>query len=144
MSELRLLSNMITERNTINKEISKLINRPALPRHIGEFIASKIFDINLATSATTKGIDGYFSKGSLKGRTVNIKLYGKREGILDISLGNLADYYLVLTGPKTQSTSSRGSSRPIVISNVFLFKMIELIRELRGRKVKIGIATSVA
>jgi len=112
--------------------------------HIGEYIASKIFQIKLEDSASAKGIDGVFVKGPLKGKTVNIKLYGKREGLLDITRDNLADYYLVLTGPKSAATTSRKSSRPLVISNVYLFKMTELISKLRKRGVKIGIATSVA
>jgi hypothetical protein len=127
-----------------SKSISKIIGRPALPRHIGEYIASNIFNIKLEESATSKGIDGRFMVGSLKGKTVNIKLYGKREGFLDISLGNLADYYLVLTGPKTAPKSSKGETRPIVISHVYLFNMVKLLKELRKRKLKIGIATSVA
>jgi len=80
----------------------------------------------------------------LRGKTVNIKLYGKQEGILDIAANELADYYLVLTGPKTEPTTSRGTSRPLVISHVYLFEMRKLISKLKKRKVKIGIATSVA
>ena len=144
MYGLEKLAELISERNRISKAISNLIGRPALPRHIGEYIASKIFYIELEKSATSKGIDGRFTERPLKEKTVNIKLYGKREGFLDISLGNLADYYLVLTGPKSEPTSSRGTSRPLVISNVYLFNMEELLKELRRRKVKIGIATSVA
>ena len=48
--------------------------------------------------ATSKGIDGFFIEGSLRGKSVNVKLYGKKENILDISTGEIADYYLVLTG----------------------------------------------
>jgi len=144
MSELEKLADLVSERNRISKTISKLIGRPALLRHIGEYIASKIFNIELEESATSKGIDGRFTERPLKGKTVNIKLYGKREGFLDISLGNLADCYLVLTGPKSEPTSSRGTSRPLVISNAYLFNMGELLKELRRRKVKIGMATSVA
>jgi len=144
MSDLKKLSDLIYERNRIGKSISKIIGRPALSSHIGEYIASNIFNIELEESATSKGIDGRFTEGPLKGKTVNIKIYGKREGFLDISLGNLADYYLVLTGPKTTPKSSKGETRPIVISNVYLFNMVKLLKELRKRKLKIGIATSVA
>lgn len=71
-------------------------------------------------------------------------MYGKQEGILDITLDSLADYYLVLTGPKLAPSSSRGTSRQIVISNVYLFEMTKLVNELRKRGMKIGIAISVA
>lgn len=80
----------------------------------------------------------------MKGKSVNIKLYGKQEDLLDISLKNLADYYLVLTGPKSPPATSRGESRPIVIDHVYLFEMKGLVNSLKRRGVKIGIATSVA
>jgi len=144
MTELERIAGLIEKRNQIDTEISKIIGRPATRGHLGEFIASKVFKIRLESSATAKGIDGVFQEDSLKGKTVNIKLYGKQEGILDIAVHELADYYLVLTGPKTAPTTSRGSSRPLVISNVYLFEMRELVDKLRKRAVKIGIATSVA
>ena len=75
---------------------------------------------------------------------MNIKIYGKREGLLDITLSNLADYYLVMTGPYSQFITSKGTVRPIVISNVYLFNMKKFLGELKKRAVKIGVATSVA
>jgi len=144
MDQLGKLAALLKKRNQISLEISKIIGRPSLMGHIGEFIASKTFKIEPEYSAVAKGIDGVFTEGQLKGKTVNIKLYGKQEGILDITPDNLADYYLVLTGPKSQPITSRGSSRPLVVSNVYLFNMTELVSELRKRGVKVGIATSVA
>jgi len=143
MAELARLAELIHTRNQINVDIATIIGRPALVQHIGEYIASTIFDIKLEYSAATKGIDGVFTEGRLKGKTVNIKLYGKQEGVLDISLDNLADYYLVLTGLRSHALSSRGSSRPLVITNVYLFEMHGLVEILRRRGVKLGIATSV-
>jgi hypothetical protein len=143
MNELEKIADLLQKRRQIDEEISKIIGRPSIPQHIGEFIASKIFKIRLETSATAKGIDGAFIEGPLKGKTVNIKTYGKQESILDISLSSLADYYLVLTGPKSPSATSRGSSRPLVTSNVYLFEMAGLVNKLKKRGVKIGIATSV-
>jgi len=144
MSGLQRIAELLDKRNQIDLEISKIIGRPATLGHIGEFIASKIFEIKIENSAITKGIDGIFTEGPLKGKTVNIKLYGKQEGILDITISELADYYLVMTGPKTAPNTSRGSSRPLVIAHVYLFEMCELIKEMQKRGVKIGIATSVA
>ncbi len=106
---LKKLSDLIHERNLLSVEIAKIIGRPALNRHIGEYIASKIFHIELEESATATGIDGYFISGSLKEKTVNIKLYGKKENFLDISLKNLADYYLVMT--RAQSPGNNGLPR---------------------------------
>ena len=144
MSDIKRLAELISKRNQVNKEIADLIGRPALTGHIGEYIASQVFNIKLESSAAMKGIDGKFTEGALKGGTVNIKIYGKREGLLDISLGKLADYYLVITGPQSQSLTSKGAARPVVISNAYLFKMNELLNELGKRGVKIGVATSVA
>jgi hypothetical protein len=60
----------------------------------------------LEQSASQKGIDGRFAGGSLARKTVNIKWYGKMEGLLDVSPGNLPDFYLVMTGPKATASSS--------------------------------------
>jgi len=144
MNELKEIAELLRKRVLIELEISKIIGRPALTGHIGEYIASRIFKIRLEDSAVAKGIDGVFGEGPLRGKTVNIKLYGKQESMLDIALDNLADYYLVLTGPKSTITTSRGKTRPITILNVYLFDMKELVGKLRRRGVKIGIATSVA
>ena len=102
MYDLERLADLISRMNQINEEIAALIGRPALQGHIGEYIASKVFDIELEESASKKGVDGRFIDGPLRGRTVNIKIYGKREGLLDITLDNLADYYLVMAGPSSQ------------------------------------------
>jgi hypothetical protein len=140
MKELAVL---IHERNRISMKIATIIGRPALSGHIGEYIASIIFEIILETNANAKGIDGVFTKHPLNNKTVNIKLYGKQESILDISKGNLADYYLVLSGNNGSQTSSKGKTRPLIISQVFLFNMKKLMPKLQERGVKIGIATSI-
>jgi hypothetical protein len=144
MNELEALASLLRKRKQIDSEISKIIGRPSIPQHIGESIASKIFNIRLEASATAKGIDGVFVEGPLKGKTVNIKTYGKQEGFLDVTLKNLADYYLVLTGPKSPPTTSRGESRPIVVDHVYLFEMKDLVDKIRKRGIKIGVATSIA
>ncbi len=138
--ELELLAALIKQRNAIEEDISEIIGRPAERGHIGEFVAAEIFGIELHESAVHKGSDGVFQRGRLAGRTVNIKSYGKREGILDMKREDPPDFYLVLTGPKTAAMSSRGATRPWVISSVFLFNHHELVSRL---SVKIGIATSV-
>jgi len=139
---LERLVELLRERNRVSTEIAALIGRPALSSHIGEYIASHIFDIELYESATHKGADGQFRSGPLHGKTVNVKLYGKKEGLLDINHAP-ADYYLVLTGPDSPPTSSRGGDRPFTIEQAFIFNMGNLLNELYGRGVKIGVATSV-
>jgi len=66
----------------------------------------------------------------------------KKEGILDINHAP-AEYYLVLTGPDSPPTSSRGGDRPLTIEQTFIFNMGNLFNELRSRGVKISVATSV-
>lgn len=144
MNELERLADLLRKKRQIDSDISSIIRRPSLPSHIGEFIASRIFGIRLEVSATAKGIDGVFIEGPLNEKTVNVKLYGKQEGILDITTHSLADYYLVLTGPKSPPVTSRGANRPLVIDHVYLFKMRTLVKSLTNRNLKIGVATSVA
>jgi len=52
----------------------------------------------------------------------------------------LPDYFLVMTGPKSAPTSSRGTTAPLCIESVYLFESKSLIPQLKS---KIGIATSV-
>ena len=137
------LKPLLQKRNQIDNQIAKLIDKPALQGHIGEFIASKIFDIKLHDSATHSGSDGIFNSGPLKGKEVNVKWYGKREGILDIRPEYIPDYYLVFTGPKISPQSSKGTSRPLIIESVFLFEATSVIERLKQRDIKIGVATSV-
>jgi hypothetical protein len=143
MKKLERLAKLIQAKNKIDDEIAEVIGRPSLIGHIGEYIASEIFKIELEQSAVEKGIDGRFIQGPLKGQTVNIKFYAKRENLLDINPDYLPDYYLVITGPKSGPVSSRGATRPWLISSVYLFNSQKLMNELKNRDVKIEIATSV-
>jgi len=143
MEDLKDLAGLLDHLNNLGKQISELTQRPATIGHTGEFIASKVFDIKLEESAAAKAIDGHFQSGPLAGKSVNVKWYGKQESILDITPDALPDYYLVMTGPKSSITSSRGSIRPWLIDSIFLFDANILMARLRKRGVKIGIATSV-
>ncbi|RIK35574.1 MAG: hypothetical protein DCC55_29925 [Chloroflexi bacterium] len=144
MDQLSQLAALLKQHNAITNEIAWLIGRPAELGHIGEYLAANIFEIELSASATSKSIDGYFADGPLAQRSVNIKWYGKWECLLDITPHALPDYYLVLAGPKSAAISSRHTTRPRVIHYVFLFDAAHLYARLIARKVKIGIATSVA
>ena len=143
--DLEKLAELIKRRNRIeiDNKIAGIINRPAERGHVGEFIASRIFDIELERSATHKGFDGYFRSGNLAGKTVNIKWYGKNERVLDINENAVPDYYLVMTGEHSPPESSKGMERPWVILYVYLFNAKKLIEELKRAGVKIGVATSV-
>ena len=143
MSSLPRLAELVRSRNTIDAEIAGIIGRPPLTGHLGEYIASVIFGIELHEMATHKGSDGIFRAGRLAGRSVNVKWYTRDEGLLDINPDAVPDYYLVLTGPRSPASSSRGATRPFVISSVFLFDSRSLLTVLQVTGVEVGVATSV-
>lgn len=134
---------LLQERNNIDATIAKIIDRPVTAGHLGEWIASQIFDIALEESAATQGFDGRFCSGALRGCTVNIKWYVKRTGLLDTTEFPDLDYYLVLTGPPSPAGSSRGISRPWCIQAVFLFEARQVRAAQAARGVRSGIAASV-
>ena len=135
LPELRALAELIRRRNENEVAISRVIRRPALLGHIGRYVASQIFDIALGP-ANQKGMSGRFRSGPLAGRSVVIKTYGKREGVLDINPESPPDFYLVLAGPKATAANSKDVVRPWGIKEVFLFEAHPLIARLRERKVR--------
>ena len=139
MSNLEQLASLLARRNAIDEEIAALIDHPAIRDHVGEWIAQEIFAVKLEGSAVHKGFDGRFADGPLAGKTVNVKWYGKREGLLDINPDGVPDYYLVMTGPKAVARTSRGQTRPWVITEVFLFDAPALVKRLP----RLGVAASV-
>jgi hypothetical protein len=142
-AELAELAALLRERNALDARLGRLLDRPVNTGSIGEWIAARIFDIELEAAANVAGYDGHFTTGVLAGRTVNVKAYTRHESILDINPSAPLDYYLVFTGPKGAPASSRGTLRPFCIDAVFLFDADRLHGELGERGVKIGIATSV-
>jgi len=134
---------LLRERNAVDGELARLIERPMTSGHLGEWIAAQVFDIELEPSAAAAGIDGRFRSGPSQGRTVNIKWYLKRDGILDMTESTALDYYLVLSGPLSAAASSRGTTRPWCIEAVFLFDARQLRSEHVTRGVKRGVASSV-
>lgn len=133
-SEIEQLAEQLRSRNEIEEAVAKLVNRPMTVGHVGEWIASQILDIHLEDSAAAPAIDGHFRSGVLAGRSVNIKWYLKREGLLDMSLSREPDYYLVLAGPPTPAVSSKGSTRPWRIDAVYLFDAHRLRTELEEQR----------
>lgn len=141
MNDERLahLAALLRQRNILDAEIASVLGRPALSGHIGELIAAAVFDIELHPSATHKGSDGVFRSGPLAGRTVNVKLFGFQEGILDVKAKDPPEYYLVLTGDRRTGDNSRGGHRPLVIRHAYLLEHAALV----AAGVRPGIAASV-
>lgn len=137
MNDVRWVAGLVRERNRIDAALSACIRRPALPGHLGDWLAAQVFGIELEQHAA-KAVDGVFADG----RTVNVRWYPKRENLLDLREDG-PDRYLVLTGPKAPAASSSGTARPLVIDAVYLFDAAALTAELRARGLKIGTASSV-
>ena len=108
-TELAELGALLRERNALDARIGRVLDRPVNTGSIGEWIAARIFDVELETAANAAGYDGRFTTGGLTGRTVNIKAYTKHESMLDINLRTPLDYYLVLTGAPSALASSRST-----------------------------------
>jgi hypothetical protein len=140
---VRDVARLLRERNAIDEKIARITGRPVASGHLGEWVASQIFDIRLEESASAPGIDGRFRAGPLQGRTVNVKWYMKHQGLLDSSESAVLDYYLVLAGPPSPAGSSRGTTRPWCIESVYLFDARQLRSEQEARGVKRGVASSV-
>lgn len=83
MDDLERLADLLEQMNRVGNEIAQRIQRPALTGHLGEFIASRIFRIDLEASATSRSKDEHFRDGPLAGRSANVKCYPKIE-TLDI------------------------------------------------------------
>lgn len=135
--ELQHLAALIRHKNEVDGAIARLIERPALAGNIGEFVAARVFGIDLEPPGSHAGYDGTFRDPPLAGKTVNVKTYSRNEWILDIS-GHHCDYYLVMTGPPGPARD-----RAWVIDTVYLFDTVELLAKVRSRRIKIGVATSV-
>ncbi len=140
---LRRLADLLRRHNAIGDEIAGVIGRPAERGHVGEYIAAHIFGITLEGSARKRARDGRFMAGALAGHTVNVKWYGKQEGVLDLHARGAPDYYLALTGAAGSAASSRGKTRPWVIQSVYLFDARRLLEDLRARGVRIRTGSSV-
>jgi hypothetical protein len=140
MDELRELAALLRERDEIEARIAGLTGRSARQGDVGEFIASRVFDIALAPNAVQAGYDGHFRSGELAGRTVNVKTYGSAAAGIDISAHG-CDYYLVLSGPP--KPAGVVPHYRWQLSAVYLFDAKALIAEFNNRKVKVGIATSL-
>jgi hypothetical protein len=58
--DLRKIASLLRKRNVIDEKIAAVIHRPMTAGHLGEWIASQVFGIELATSAVAAAIDGRF------------------------------------------------------------------------------------
>lgn len=142
MNDLPQLASLLKSRNTIDAKIGHLINRPAQVQAVGEYIAANILGIRLAELGIQKNSDGYFTRGPLAGRSVDIQWHVRHDGVLNMKTDPLPDYYLVFVGSK-EATALHPLSIPWVIESVHLFNAQELLTALRERGVQLGSSTSI-
>ena len=108
--EVKQIAGLVRRRNEIDAAIAAITHRPPVAGHLGEWIASRVFEIELENLAVAPAIDGRFRSGPLVGQTVNVKWYGKLEGLLDMTADPALDMYPVLAGPRGPAATSRGST----------------------------------
>jgi hypothetical protein len=77
---LPTIATLPRERNTIDAQIATIIGRPMTAGHLGEWIAARIFGITMEPSATATAIDGRFTSGVRRDRTVNVTRYLNAKG----------------------------------------------------------------
>lgn len=108
---LEELAALICEKNVVDGKIAAITGRPTQLGHVGEYIASQVFDIELHENAREKGSDGLFLSGPLQSHCVDVKWYTKQEWILDIKRDKLPDYFLVFTHGVCNEINSRKEGR---------------------------------
>src|SRR6266576_4971028 len=65
---LKQVAGLLRQRNAIDNEIASIIQRPMTSGHLGEWVASQIFDIELEVLANEPGFDGKFKSGPCEAR----------------------------------------------------------------------------
>lgn len=143
MSNLARLAELLHARNTVESNIANLLDSAVNLDTVGECIAATIFGITLVPSAQHREFVGIFANGALAGRTVDVQWYPRREGVMYIHSNPVPDYYLILAGPKQESSTARALVNPWIITTVYLFDGYQLLTALRERGVQIGSHTSV-
>lgn len=143
MSNLTRLAELLRARNTVESNIANLLGNNVQRSTVGEYIAASIFQITLIPSSQHHEFAGIFAAQPLAGQTVDVQWYPRREGSLHVYTEPAPDYYLVLAGPKQESSTVRALVSPWVITSVHLFASSELLLALQERNVQPGPHTSV-
>lgn len=143
MSDLARLAQLLHARNTVESNIANLLRCSVNLSSVGEYIAATIFGITLIPSAHHSEFAGIFAHGQLAGKTVDIQWYPRREGFMNVHTQQAPDYYLVLAGPRQESSTTRALVHPWLILSVHLFESNSLLAALQERGVQLGSHTSI-
>ena len=132
VDDLNHLADLIRIRNFINASVGRIIQGPAETGRIAEFVASQIFDIELADTFVNKSVDGWFrSPAQLKETSVNVKYrstLSRRLNLIDSSdLSNHPEFYLAFRGPFIAKGPAADKVLPFLIESVYLFAAEQLI-----------------
>jgi hypothetical protein len=137
--DLSALAALLRQRARIDQQIAAILGRPVHPGHFGEFVASAIFGVKLAPSATQKAYDGTFRSGPLAGATVNVKFRSRHTDLLNIAASadrrDHPDYYLALEGLTRPAGSTRGEHAPLCVAQAYVFESRPLLAALAKRGV---------
>lgn len=143
MPDLPRLAELLRARNTVESNIANLLQCEVDLNIVGEQIAASIFGIRFVPATAPGQSAGVFTCPTLAGKTVEVRWYLRREGILNIHTDPAPDYTLVLAGPKFDPSEARALVDPWIITSAYLFHMPELFNMLRTRGVRIGPRISV-
>ena len=61
--DLDRLAGLVRIKNNADAAIAELVGRPSAPGNIGEFVAARVFAIQLMPSGSHPGYDGVFTVG---------------------------------------------------------------------------------
>lgn len=143
MSDLSRLADLVRARNTVESNTANLLGTAVNLNTVGAYIAANIFGMRLLPSAQHNEFTGIFSTAPLSGKTVDVQWYPRREGSMHVHSDPPPDYYLILAGPKQESSTMRAFVNPWIIASVHLFDGHQLLNVVRERRVQIGPRTSV-
>jgi hypothetical protein len=128
------VAKLLRQRNEMDGEITRIINRPVVGGHLAAWLANELFDIDLEPAGSARALDGRFTSGALANKTVNIQWISERNGHLDSTASGQPDFCLVFTGPKALALTREGVVRALRIDACYLFDA----RLLRARQVASG------
>ena len=139
LDDLSTLAALLRQRAGIDQQIAAILGQPVHPGHFGEFVASAIFGVELAPTATQKAHDGMFRSGPLAGATVNVKFRSRHTDLLNIAASadprDHPDCYLALEGLTRPAGSSRGEHAPLCVAQAYVFESRPLLAALAARGV---------
>ena len=143
MTDLSRLAELLHARNTVESNIANLLGGAVNLNTVGEYIAASIFEIRLLPTVQHHEFAGIFAGGPLAGGSVDVQWYPRREGSMYVHSSLTPDYYLVLAGPRQESSTARAHVNPWIIASVHLFAGPKLLAALHERQVQLGAHTSV-